>query len=94
MKKKPAFKPENDCSYTVRIEFHDEYATDVAIARTFNNWRPAAAPMISLEQGRWIKELRLKEGVTNIDWWWTGSGCVIQPPPKKLQIRSMDLTRY
>lgn len=47
---------------TLRIEFYDEQAQAVAIAGTFNDWRPAATPMLALGEGRWVKELVLPPG--------------------------------
>lgn len=49
-------------SQRVHIEFHDEQAHEVGIAGTFNDWRPATAPMISVGRGRWVKELSLPPG--------------------------------
>ena len=49
-------------SKTIRIEFHDEHAQAVSIAGTFNDWRPAATPMVNLGTGRWIKDLALPPG--------------------------------
>lgn len=46
----------------VRIEFHDEQAQEVCIAGTFNDWRDNATPMISMGQGKWMKELSLAPG--------------------------------
>ena len=48
---------------TVHIEFNDASATAVSIAGTFNDWRPEATPMVSLGEGRWVKELVLQPGV-------------------------------
>jgi 1,4-alpha-glucan branching enzyme len=47
---------------TVHIEFSDAVAESVAIAGTFNDWRPDATPMVRLEPGRWIKQLTLPPG--------------------------------
>ena len=33
------------------------------MAGTFNDWRPEATPMVSMGDGRWIKELTLPPGV-------------------------------
>ena len=49
-------------SQRVRVEFNDPLATTVAIAGTFNDWRPEATPMVALGQGRWLKELVLPPG--------------------------------
>lgn len=46
----------------VRLEFIHPTARAVAIAGTFNDWRPDATQMISLGGGRWVKELVLPAG--------------------------------
>lgn len=46
----------------VHIEFHHASATKIAIAGTFNDWRPEATPMIPVGEGRWVKELVLPPG--------------------------------
>ena len=46
----------------VHVEFSQPTATAVAIAGTFNEWRPEATPMINMGQGRWLKELALPPG--------------------------------
>ncbi len=48
--------------HAVYVEFSDPTATAVAIAGTFNEWRPEATPMIGMGQGRWRKELVLPPG--------------------------------
>jgi 1,4-alpha-glucan branching enzyme len=47
----------------VHIEFNHTTATRIAIAGTFNDWRPEATPMIPVGEGRWVKELALPPGV-------------------------------
>jgi 1,4-alpha-glucan branching enzyme len=47
---------------TVHIEFSDAVAESVAIAGTFNDWRPEATPMERQDSGRWIKQLKLPPG--------------------------------
>jgi len=47
----------------VQVEFSHPTANAVAIAGTFNDWRPEVSPMISLGAGRWVKELVLRPGV-------------------------------
>ena len=49
-------------SQRVHIEFHDEQAHEVCIAGTFNDWRPATAPMINVAPGEWVKDLTLPPG--------------------------------
>ena len=47
----------------VHLEFtHSAAAGTVCVAGTFNDWRPDATPMISFEDGRWMKELALPPG--------------------------------
>ncbi len=46
----------------LRIEFTDEVAESVAVAGTFNDWRPEVTPMIALGDGRWVKDLTLPPG--------------------------------
>jgi 1,4-alpha-glucan branching enzyme len=46
----------------IHIEFSHPTATAVAIAGTFNDWRPEATRMVALGEGRWIKELVLAPG--------------------------------
>jgi 1,4-alpha-glucan branching enzyme len=55
----PAVEPQ---AKPVHIEFAHASATKVAIAGTFNDWRPEATPMIPLGEGRWAKELALPPG--------------------------------
>jgi 1,4-alpha-glucan branching enzyme len=47
---------------TIRIEFSDSQAETVAIAGTFNDWRPEVTPMLAVDRGRWIKDLALPPG--------------------------------
>ena len=49
-------------SQRVHIEFHDGQAHEVCIAGTFNDWRPATAPMVNVVPGEWVKELTLPPG--------------------------------
>jgi 1,4-alpha-glucan branching enzyme len=46
----------------IRIEFSHPTAGHVAIAGTFNDWKPAATPMVELGAGRWGKLLVLPPG--------------------------------
>ncbi len=48
--------------HAVHVEFNHPTATAVAIAGTFNEWRPEATPMVDMGQGRWLKELVLPPG--------------------------------
>jgi 1,4-alpha-glucan branching enzyme len=50
-------------SRAIRVEFTHPTASAVAIAGTFNDWRPEATPMVLLGDGRWVKELVLPAGV-------------------------------
>jgi 1,4-alpha-glucan branching enzyme len=46
----------------IHFEFASPTAEAVAIAGTFNDWKPNATPMIALGQGRWAKDLALPPG--------------------------------
>jgi 1,4-alpha-glucan branching enzyme len=46
----------------MHVNFSHPAASDVAIAGTFNNWRPEATPMVAMGDGRWLKELVLPPG--------------------------------
>ena len=46
----------------VNFEFTESDAAAVAIAGTFNDWRPDAAPMLAVGDGRWVKKLALSSG--------------------------------
>ena len=46
----------------VRLEFKHPSAAAVAVAGTFNDWRPEATPMVAVGEGRWLKELVLPPG--------------------------------
>lgn len=46
----------------VHVEFTHPVAAAVAIAGTFNDWRPEATPMVAMGQGHWLKELLLPPG--------------------------------
>lgn len=46
----------------VCLEFSRPAVTTVLVAGTFNEWHPAATPMIPIAEGRWIKQLRLPPG--------------------------------
>jgi hypothetical protein len=62
-KKKEQKKTASPCeSQRVRIEFVHPTATSVAIAGSFNDWRPGATPMVGLGDGRWRKEIVLPCG--------------------------------
>lgn len=46
----------------VHLEFTHPSAATVAIAGTFNDWRPQATPMVAVGGGRWVKDLALPPG--------------------------------
>jgi 1,4-alpha-glucan branching enzyme len=47
---------------SVRLEFIHPTAKSVSVAGTFNDWRPGATEMVSVGDGRWLKELVLAPG--------------------------------
>ena len=46
----------------VLLEFVKPGARSVAVAGSFNAWNPERAPMVSLGNGRWVKELAVGPG--------------------------------
>jgi 1,4-alpha-glucan branching enzyme len=62
MRKTKANSNNGRTSHRVRIEFRHPTATSICIAGTFNDWRPAATPMLAMGSGRWAKELSLPPG--------------------------------
>jgi hypothetical protein len=61
--KKSSRKHNGKASQVVQVEFIDPKAGAVAIAGTFNDWRPEATSMAPLGEGRWPKELLLPPGI-------------------------------
>ncbi len=67
--KRTTHQPESELpAQTVRVKFIHQMATKVCIVGAFNDWRPEVTPMISLGDGRWIKELVLPPGVYEYQW--------------------------
>ncbi len=54
---KNRIKGNGQTSQPLRVEFTHSTAKAVAIAGSFNDWRPGCMPMMALRQGRWLKEL-------------------------------------
>jgi hypothetical protein len=52
----------NGLPQRVHFEFASPSAASVAIAGSFNDWKPNATRMIALGQGRWAKDLALPPG--------------------------------
>ena len=46
----------------VQVRFSHLQAGAVAIAGTFNDWRPDASPMVLMGDGQWLKDLVLPPG--------------------------------
>jgi 1,4-alpha-glucan branching enzyme len=59
---KNKIKGNGQTSQPLRVEFTHSTAKAVAIAGSFNDWRPESSPMIALGHGRWLKELVLPPG--------------------------------
>ncbi|MBI3879933.1 MAG: hypothetical protein HY301_07690 [Verrucomicrobia bacterium] len=59
----------------VHFELAATAAREVCVAGSFNDWHPAASPMIDLGGGRWAKDLALPPGaheylfVVDGQWW-------------------------
>ena len=62
MKKHKTNKNGNGHVQAIRIEFNDAIAATVAIAGTFNEWRPDVTPMLRVGPDRWVKDLALPPG--------------------------------
>jgi 1,4-alpha-glucan branching enzyme len=60
--RKQFLPPHRTGTQTVHIEFSDSAAESVAIAGTFNDWRPEVTPMIAVGEGRWVKDISLPPG--------------------------------
>jgi 1,4-alpha-glucan branching enzyme len=52
----------SESTRVVRLEFKHPTAEAVAVAGTFNDWRPEVTPMVGVGEGRWLKELVLPPG--------------------------------
>src|SRR5687768_11278347 len=65
---------------SVHIEFSDSVAESVAIAGTFNDWRPEVTPMIAVGEGRWVKDLSLPPGT--YEYCLVVNGCKWVPDPQ------------
>lgn len=61
-KGKTAARPAGSHSGCVCLELTHATAQEVCIAGSFNDWHPAATPMIPFGGGRWRKELTLLPG--------------------------------
>jgi 1,4-alpha-glucan branching enzyme len=61
--KSKQLSPNGSSSASVHLEYTNPTAAAVCVAGTFNDWRPAAAPMVAVGDGRWIKELALPPGL-------------------------------
>lgn len=59
---KNKIKGNGQTSQPLRVEFTQSIARAVAIAGSFNRWRPESLPMVGPGQGRWLKELVLPPG--------------------------------
>ncbi len=57
---KPA--PRARTTAVVRVGFQHPTAREVCLAGNFNDWHPAASPMVAMPEGRWLKELALPPG--------------------------------
>ena len=55
-------KGNGQTSLPLCVEFTHSTAKAVAIAGSFNDWRPESSPMIAVGNGRWLKELVLPPG--------------------------------
>ena len=74
-------------SRLVRLEFYHPTAKAVAVAGTFNDWRPESTQMVALGEGQWRKELVLRPGeyeylfVVDGEWFTDPSAKASSPNP-------------
>ena len=61
-KQKHIGKANGTTAQIVHVTFSHPQAGNVAVAGTFNQWRPEASPMIPVGEGQWLKELVLPPG--------------------------------
>jgi len=63
-KKKAARSPKTSTTSkpAVRLELEAPQANDVYLVGTFNDWHPAATPMLRLDNGHWAKDIALPPG--------------------------------
>lgn len=79
-KKSQFIPPRHKKTQSVHIEFSDSVAESVAIAGTFNDWRPEVTPMIAVGEGRWVKDLALPPGT--YEYRLVVDGCKWVPDPQ------------
>jgi len=53
---KPALQP------TISLEFVRPGAKQVAVAGSFNDWKPERTPLVQIGNGRWVGDLAVKPG--------------------------------
>ena len=61
-KNRKAGPDETKTTPPIHLELLEPGAHDVYIAGSFNEWQPQATPMVSLGNGKWVKELTLPTG--------------------------------
>jgi 1,4-alpha-glucan branching enzyme len=80
---------------TIRIEFNNPVAGTVAVAGSFNNWRPEATPMVRVDEGRWVKDLALSPGAYEyrlvVDGLWIPDPAAIETVPNPFGDRNSVL---
>jgi len=88
MKKNKTHKNANGhATRSIRIEFMHATASVVAIAGTFNDWRPDVTQMMRVSEGRWVKDLELPAGdyeyllVVDGEWMADPRACESRPNP-------------
>ena len=61
--RKQKTKGNGQASQSLRVSFNNPEARAVALAGSFNDWRPESTPMIQVGDGHWLKELVLPPGI-------------------------------
>lgn len=62
MKKTAKRTAHHDGKVSVPFKCAQPDAQQVCVAGTFNDWSPAASPMIRVEHGLWVKQIMLPPG--------------------------------
>ena len=58
----PVVKPAKAVQPTVSLEFVKPGAKQVAVAGSFNDWKPERTPLAQIGNGRWVGDLAVKPG--------------------------------
>jgi 1,4-alpha-glucan branching enzyme len=75
-------------SHRICLQFVNRQASRVAIAGSFNNWRPSVTPMVPMGGGWWAKGLVLPPG--RYEYRFVVDNCEMPDPNAPETVRSFD----